>query len=330
VSAQKDEKMNYNSARYDNLHQRLQMLIMDMQDELNDYSVRLEELKAMVVLAEAQRGTLEGAVYDEAQLDELRQMIDRVALASSQRANAVASRPCSAPPAPSAPDDPPSTKMADKKSKKKALLGNILFYGALVIFVLAVLFTSLKSGTGVKTFLGRSAFIVKTSSMESVYPKGSFIMTKSVDPNTLQVGDDITFMSSQTSTITHRIISIYEQYGDTNARGFETQGVMNDEPDKNIVLASNVVGKVVFCSAFIGTIIAFVSKNWPILLFSIAVIVGLSIVLRRIFKEEDGEEKPKQKKKKKDKDFFDDLDDIDDLEDFDDDDFDDFAEDLMD
>lgn len=324
MSTQNDNKMNYNSARYDNLHQRLQLLIMDMQDELNDYSVRLEELRAMVALAEAQKDTLDGVAYDEAQLCELRSMIDRVAQASLQRANAAASRSCSAPMEQAANVD-------DKKEKRKTLVGNILFYGALAVFVLAVLFTSLKSSTGVKTFLGHSAFIVKTSSMESVYPKGSFIMTKSVDPNGLQVGDDITFMSSQTSTITHRIIAIYEQYSDTNARGFETQGVMNDEPDKNIVLASNVVGKVIFCSTLLGSVIAFVSKNWPMLLFSIAVLVGLSIVLRRIFREDDGEQKPKQKKKKN-KDFLDDDDedlyDMDDLDLYDDDD--DYQDDLMD
>ena len=322
MSAQNNNQMNYNSAKYDNLHQRLHMLILDMQDELNDYSARLDELKAMVVLAEAQRGTLEGNLYDEEQLNELRRLIDQVAAASAQRAKATTS--CSSYPEAEYPE--PTAPAEDKKAKKKALLGNILFYGALVVFVLAVLFTSLSSSSGVKTFLGRSAFIVKTSSMESVYPKGSFIMTKYVDPNTLQVGDDITFMSSQTSTITHRIISIYEQYADTNARGFETQGVMNDEPDKNIVLASNVVGKVVFCSTIIGAVIAFASKNWPILLFSIAVIIALSVVLRRIFKEEESEKKPK-KTRKKDKGL---LDDFDDPDDFDDDDLDDFPDDLMD
>ena len=330
MSAQNHDKMNYNSARYDNLHQRLQMLIMDMQDELNDYSVRLDELRAMVTLAEAQRDTLGGVVYDEAQLEELRQMIDRIAEASSQRANAVASRAASVTVPVSAPAET-AVIPDNKKSKKSTLVGNILFYGALAFFVLAVLFTSLKSSSGVKTFLGHSAFIVKTSSMESVYPKGSFIISKSVDPNTLQVGDDITFMSSQTSTITHRIISIYEQYSDTNARGLETQGVMNDAPDKNIVLAANVVGKVVFCSAFIGTLIAFVSKNWPILLFAIAVIVGLTMVLRRIFSDGDAEDdsRPLKQKKKKNRDFIDDedLDDFD-LDLYDDDD--DYPDDLMD
>ena len=321
MSAQNDNQMNYNSAKYDNLHQRLHMLILDMQDELNDYSARLEELKAMVVLAEAQRGTLDGAVYDEEQLNELRRMIDKVAAASAQSANEVSSYSSYSKTLTSE----PIPKVDDKKAKKKALIGNIVFYGVLIAFVLAVLFVSISSGSGVKTFMGHSAFVVKTSSMESVYPKGSFILTKYTDPNTLQVGDDITFMSSQTSTITHRIITIYEQYADTNARGFETQGVMNAEPDKNIVLASNVVGKVIFCSSFIGTVIAFVSKNWPILLFSAAVIIALSVVLGRIFKEEDGEEKPK-KKKKKDKGLLEDLDDLDDL----DDDLDDFPDDLMD
>jgi len=176
---------------------------------------------------------------------------------------------------------------APVKKKKKSHIGDILFYGILALFLVGVLVVQVTSGGGVKTFMGFSMFTVRTSSMEDVYPKGSLIVTKSVDAKDLRVGDDITYLASETSTITHRIISIYDNYENTNERGFETQGIMNKDPDEDIVPAVNVVGKVIFCSMFLGQAWAFVSSNWPILVFGLVVIIALSLVLRYIFKQPD-------------------------------------------
>ena len=65
-------------------------------------------------------------------------------------------------------------------------------------------------------------------------------------PNTLQIGDDITYMANQTTSVTHRIVGIMENYENTGQRAFEAQGVMNSEPDRQPVPAVNVVGKVVY------------------------------------------------------------------------------------
>ena len=328
MAAEKNNRTNYSSAKYENLHGQLHDLIMDMQEELADISVRLEELRAMVVLAEAHKGSEEGVEYDPQQLEELRRMIDRVAEISARRTASHAA------PAKETDAGEKLPAQQERSGKKKSIVGNIIFYGILVAFVLGVFIFSMGRGEGVKTFMGHSAFIVKTSSMESVYPRGSLVVTKAVDPQWLQVGDDITFMVNQNTTVTHRIITIHEKYGDTDGRGFETQGVMNAEPDKNIVLESNVVGKVIYCSVLIGTAAAFVTDTWPILIFSIAVLAGLSMVLENIFKEDkDGAESGKKKGKKPgkkskcrkdDEDFFDMDDDFDDLDDdYDDDDDDD-------
>ncbi|MBQ8401182.1 MAG: signal peptidase I [Clostridia bacterium] len=179
--------------------------------------------------------------------------------------------------------DPPEQ---EDKPGKLGKLGDILFYVALVVIVGAVIIMSLTSGDGVKTFLGHSVFFVKTSSMEDVYPKGSMIITRQVDVSELEVGDDITYMTNETTTITHRIISIIENYENTGERGFKTQGVMNKNPDKDIVSAANVVGKVIFGNMFLGTVMLFVSNNWPLLVFFAAVILIMILVMKRIFREE--------------------------------------------
>ena len=173
-----------------------------------------------------------------------------------------------------------------KKKGKLTFFTEVLFYVALVALVVGAFLVRASSNGNPITFAGYSAFTVLTSSMESDYPKGSLIVTKSVDPKTLRIGDDITFMSGPNSTTTHRIIGITEQYLETGERAFETKGVMNSQPDKNPVPAVNIVGKVVFHSEVLGRIATFSKANWPFLLFIFIVIAILFAVLKWVFKND--------------------------------------------
>lgn len=173
------------------------------------------------------------------------------------------------------------------KSKTASVLGNVAFYAVLVLLVVgAFLFKSHSSGAPF-TFAGHAAFTVLTSSMEDTYPKGSLVVTKAVDANGLQIGDDITFMISESSSVTHRIVGIIEDYQGTGQRAFETQGTMNENPDKEPAIAANVVGKVIFCSVVLGQAAAFITKNWPMLLFFVVVIAGLVAFLKWNMKRPD-------------------------------------------
>lgn len=171
-------------------------------------------------------------------------------------------------------------KPEPKKKKAISVLTSVLFY----VIIIAMVFGAflLKSGSGGRPTMiaGFSAFTVLTSSMEDVYPKGSLIITRSVDAKDLKVGDDITYMVSETSSITHRIIGITENFQDTGERAFETKGVMNPNPDKDPVAASNVVGRVIFHSKALGSMAAFVKSNWPLLLFLVVVLIGLITFLK--------------------------------------------------
>lgn len=187
---------------------------------------------------------------------------------------------------------PPPPK---KKKKALSIIGNILFYVLIVALVLGAFMVKSGSGGQPTLIAGYSAFTVLSSSMEDTYPKGSLIVTRSVDANELEVGDDITYMASATSSITHRIIGITENYLDTGARAFETQGTMNANPDKEPVAAANVVGQVIFCSPLLGQAATFVGNNWPILLFFVAVLSALIAFLRWNFRREEPETKPRKR-----------------------------------
>lgn len=166
------------------------------------------------------------------------------------------------------------------QSKGMSILSSIAFYALLIALVLGAFLLKSHSSGAPFTFAGHAAFTVLTSSMEDTYPKGSLVVTKSVDPATLQVGDDITFMISQSSSVTHRIIGITENYQGTGQRAFETKGTMNEKADKELAIAANVVGKVVFCSLLLGQIAAFVTKNWPFMVFFLVILFALIAFLK--------------------------------------------------
>ncbi len=193
----------------------------------------------------------------------------------------------------------------EKKKPNKALsiISNLFFYVVIVAMVLGALL--MRSTSEGKPFMlaGFSAANVLTSSMEDVYPRGSLIITKKYDAKELEIGDDITFMVSEDSSITHRIIGITENYQNTGQRGFETQGVNNPNPDKDMVAAANVVGKVIFTSKVLGDIANFVKANWPILIFVLVVLVGLVSFLKWNAKKSDDTqtEQLHNKKEKKSK-----------------------------
>ena len=177
-----------------------------------------------------------------------------------------------------------SAKSRPKKGRAGKIIGEVVFYGLLLLLIIAALFVRTTSDGAPKSLAGYSGMIVLTESMQSEIPKGSLVITKTVEPETLQIGDDITYMANQTTSVTHRIIGIIENYENTGQRAFQTQGIMNDQPDSQPVPAVNVVGKVVFHSETLGVVASFIGSYWPLLLFALAVVFVLIYVLGRIFK----------------------------------------------
>ncbi len=116
--------------------------------------------------------------------------------------------------------------------------------------------------------LGVQPLIVLTGSMEPTLPTGGIAYmrpvadasrtnaTPEVDPNwtptaPIQAGDIITFRVPRDPrlTISHRVIAVLE---DDRGRRFQTQGDNSGHPDAQPVLASSVVGTVVFAVPRLG------------------------------------------------------------------------------
>lgn len=177
------------------------------------------------------------------------------------------------------------------KTNGKNIISDLLFYGVLIALVLTFLAISSKNSTGPRVVGGYSAFVVLTGSMQDVIPKGSLVITQHVDPNELEIGDDITYMISEKTTVTHRIIKIEEEYLDTGERAFTTKGTMNAEADRTPVAAVNVVGKVIYHSEHLGAVISFGQENWPLIVFFIVVALIFIKIVGNILEKEEPEDR---------------------------------------
>ena len=194
------------------------------------------------------------------------------------------------------PDKPERTKKHAGK-----WIGDIAFYLFLIVLVVSAALLKGGDSGAPKSLAGFSMFTVLTGSMQDEIPQGSLVITQQTDPRELKIGDDITYLSSPTTTVTHRIVGIIENYNNTGQRAFETQGIMNAKPDEQPVPAGNVVGKVIFHSYALGRAFTVLSEHWLVflilLVLTVALIKTLKIVFGRSRSETNTQSSKKERKK---------------------------------
>lgn len=166
----------------------------------------------------------------------------------------------------------------------KCVLRVVNVLAAVVIaLALVVLLLTVFTPAGEVPSLGNYSFMrTLTGSMEPAIPVHSFIVTEAVDPESLQVGDIITFRSTESklegALNTHRITSVYEEGGQLM---FHTKGDANAVEDSEPVSSINVVGKVVFISAALGTVVSLFSNPlvfFPFVVVPLVLLLGFELV----------------------------------------------------
>ena len=121
--------------------------------------------------------------------------------------------------------------------------------------------------------LGFKVFTVISGSMEPQYSVGDLIYVKEVDPNTIKVGDPITFVLNEDLVVaTHRVIEV-----NTEKSYFRTKGDANQVEDASPVHFKNVIGVPQFSIPFLGYVSDFI-QHPPGMYITIGVI-ALMIVL---------------------------------------------------
>ena len=160
--------------------------------------------------------------------------------------------------------------------------------GVVVIFAILLI--------GVRLF-GIQVYSVISGSMEPEYPVGALIYVKEVKPSEVEVGDVITFVLSNETPATHRVIAI-----DKEAQLFYTQGdanyQINEETGEKVYMEdppvhfNNLIGKPVFKIPVLGYI-AYYIQHPPGMYIAIAAgaILLILVFLPDLLKSEKKETK---------------------------------------
>lgn len=169
-------------------------------------------------------------------------------------------------------------------------ISNIVVIGVVLFAILLV---------GVR-LIGLTPFTVLSGSMEPKYPVGSLIYVKNVEPESIVVGDAITFVLNENLVIaTHEVYEI-----DKANMNFYTQGIANiDDQGKIIkdgspVHFNNLVGKPIFSIPYLGYISSYVTtKPGMYIAGSIGLAFILLMFIPDLIKEDDNSNQKKEKLK---------------------------------
>lgn len=179
-----------------------------------------------------------------------------------------------------------------KENKALKVIGNILYILLFIIVILMLVVVILQrvSDNSI-SFGGYRLFTVATGSMEPEYQVGDVLISQEIDPNEIQVGDNIVYRGNTGSfkdkIVTHQVVSIREE---NEEKKITTKGIANVEEDPEID-GSQVYGKVIYkvkTLSFIGQIIKNIYVFYFIIFVPIAIIIFRQV--RIILKKDDDEE----------------------------------------
>ena len=185
-----------------------------------------------------------------------------------------------------------------KENKVLKLIGNILYILLFVIIVLMLIVVILQRVSDNSISLGGyRLFTVATGSMEPKYKVGDILISKEINANEIQVGDDIVYRGKEGSfngkIVTHQVVSIRDEEGN---KKIITKGIANTEEDPEID-GTQVYAKVIYkvqTLSFISQIIKNIYVFYFIIFVPIAIIIFRQI--RYYLRKDDDEDENKEEK----------------------------------
>lgn len=122
-----------------------------------------------------------------------------------------------------------------------------------VLVALVMIFAVFLMGS---RLVGLQVFNVISGSMEPTYSVGDLLYVKTVDPDSVRVGDPITFVLNEDLAVaTHRVVAV-----DSVNRQFTTKGDANESEDARPVHFNNLVGVPVFAIPLLGYVSAYIQS----------------------------------------------------------------------
>ena len=122
-----------------------------------------------------------------------------------------------------------------------------------VLVVLVVVFAVFLMGSRI---VGLQVYHVISPSMEPTYSVGDLLYVKTVDPDSVKVGDPITFILNEELVVaTHRVVAV-----DHANRQFTTKGDANEHEDAAPVHFNNLIGVPVYAIPLLGYVSAYIQS----------------------------------------------------------------------
>ena len=164
------------------------------------------------------------------------------------------------------------------------------------LVIIVVLLALLLAGP---RLIGMDVFTVLSGSMEPTYHTGSLIYVKDVDPYKIEAGQVITFMLSEDTVATHRVIEVVPDETDSSVVRFRTKGDANNAEDGSLVHYKNVLGTPVFTIPQLGYLANYI-QNPPgmYLAISAGAILLMMVFIPDLFIKEEEAPNPRRKKQK--------------------------------
>lgn len=184
--------------------------------------------------------------------------------------------------------------MLNKLRENKALkiIGNILYYLLVILVLLILVVVLLQRFTNNNASIGGiRIFNIVTESMVPEYEVGDILISKSIDPSKIEVGDDLVYLgatdSFQGKIVTHRVIGIEQEDGKYK---FHTKGIANTVEDP-VVSEEQVYGVIIYKThilSFISKIINNLYGFYFLIFMPLAILIIVKIV--KIHNEKEDEE----------------------------------------
>ena len=183
---------------------------------------------------------------------------------------------------------PPKEK--DTKNRILTVIGVIFCVILIPILIVncTLIVKSYINTEAVPTFGGYCPLIVLTDSMYPKIESGDLILCQTVDADTIQVGDVISFFDPEgngTSVVTHQVIEILTEDGTLS---FRTQGTNNNTQDTLPVPAENLVGIYRMRIAGAGNVAIFLQTIPGLVVcvvLPIVLLIGYDLLRRRKYEK---------------------------------------------
>ena len=190
-----------------------------------------------------------------------------------------------------------------KNNKILKIIGNILYTIIFIIVLFILMIAILQRTTNNEiTLFGYRIFVVATGSMVPEYEVGDVLVSKEVDPATIQVGDDIVYQGKEGSfkdkIVTHQVIMIEKE--NDNYR-IQTKGIANTKADPEIT-QNEVIGKVIYKMGVLSLLQRAMSNNYIfyfVVFVPIVLLTFRQVLKSRLDDEDDDEDEKGDGKTKK-------------------------------